>query len=245
MQRQQTALLTFMRHGEKADDGSLTETGHVQARRIGQRTQTLTGNIMLFHSGVSRVRDTVRAMAANLNLSEHDEQAFELGENIVDYIAPNLHYLIDPQIKGKFYEHWDDIALTEANIQRRMRDWLQYGRQSPEPGICWSPRQMAQHIAIMVGIEVRFANMTDLSQRVNFVNGSHEPVLMSFLHYFLGDYEPKNTAIVERLGYLDYAEGFEIAVYHTSPHDFEVEFRFRDIMRPVDLAKMREFGYSN
>ncbi len=239
-----TAVLTFMRHGEKSNEGALTDTGHHQARRAGMKTQMLAGDIMLFHSGVGRVHDTVRAMAANLYLDEQAEEALELGEGIVDYIAPNLHYLLDPSIKGEFYQHWDDIELTPENIQRRMRDWLSYDWRSPEPGICFSPKQMAQNIAVMIGIQVRFANMTDLSSRVNFVNGSHEPVIMSFLHYFLGDFEPKNTTIVERLGSLEYAEGFEAVVRHRSPRDFSVELRFRDIVKPVDLHALRAFGYS-
>ena len=100
-----TAILTFMRHGEKNSDGALTHTGHRQARRAGMRTHMLNGDIMLFHSGVGRVKDTVRAMAANLHLSEGAEEQLELGEHIVDYVAPNLHYLINPAVKGEFYQH--------------------------------------------------------------------------------------------------------------------------------------------
>ena len=242
---QATAILTFMRHGEKDDDGKITETGTVQARSAGIKANSLHGDIMLFHSGIDRVRQTIRHMAATLNLDEETEENIQLGEGIVDYISPNLQYLIDPIKKGEYFQHWDDIEMTTPNIAKRMDDFLAYGSESPEPKYCYSPRQMAQNIAIMIGTQVRFANLTDLSTVVNFVNGSHEPVLMAFIHYFINNYQPDGVSTIEKVGgtSIDFAEAFEVRVYHQSPTDFNVEFRFRDIVKEFDLEELRDFGY--
>lgn len=246
----QSALLTFMRHGEKNAAGELTTNGHYQAKKRGVQTKTLDGDIMLFHSGVGRVkdsvRDTVRVMAAHLRLDKETTDQLELGHHIVDYVAPGLQYFTDISNRGTYYSSWDGADnQSPERVNNRMRELLLLGSASPEPGLCYSPREMAQHLAVMIGIEVRFANMTDISHRVNFVNGSHEPVLMSFLHYFLHDFNPKGCDTVGEVGgSIEFAESFEVGVYHTSDSDFYVELKFRDLVKIVDLVKLREFGYS-
>jgi hypothetical protein len=245
-----TALLTFMRHGEKDDSGNLTNRGIEQAKASGKNTKSLNGDILLFHSGVGRVRDTIRSMAANLHLGPESEESYEAGSHIIDYVAPGLHYLKDMDQKGEYFAKWDeDIDLSDDNAtNERMRGFLNLDRQSPdEDRTALSPREMARNIAVMIGIEVRFANMTDQNRVVNFVNGSHEPVLMAFIHYFLHGFEPFGTDTVTEVGgSIDYAESFNIEVTHQSsdPKDFIVTFRFRNIERRVNLDVLRAFGYS-
>jgi hypothetical protein len=239
-----------MRHGEKDDSGNLTNTGVEQAKIRGKNTKSLNGDILLFHSGVGRVRDTIRSMAANLHLNPESEESYEAGSHIIDYIAPGLHYLKDMNQKGAYFAGWDEnINLNDKNaIDERMRTFLNLDRQSPdESRTAFSPREMAQNIAIMIGIEVRFANMTSQNQVVNFVNGSHEPVLMAFVHYFLHGFEPFGMDTISEVGgSIDYAESFNIEVTHMSidPKDFVVTFKFREIERRMNLDVLRAFGYS-
>ncbi|MFZ1258528.1 MAG: hypothetical protein WAQ25_03605 [Candidatus Saccharimonas sp.] len=239
-----TAQITFMRHGEKSDDGSLTGTGFEQARRTGQATTHLEGGaIMLFHSGVGRVKDTVRTMAAHLHLGPGETGDYELGKNIVDYVAPNLHYLIDPTQKGDYFAHWDDIELNEGSIRHRMIEFLTVN--DPDPGFGFSAEKMARNIAQMIGIQVRFANMTDITQKVQFINGTHEPVIMAFLYYFINDFAPTDpAAFLDTIGgSIEYTESFDIATWHSSPTDFVVELEFRDTRYPIDLDRLRQFAY--
>ncbi len=241
-----TALLTFMRHGEKDADGALTSSGFRQAGQAGLKGTSLHGDILLFHSGVGRVRDTIRTMASHLDLDRATELSLDEGRHIVDYVAPSLHFLHNPSNKGSYHEVWESAEHSADASNQRMSQFLSLDRQSPEEHVWLSPREMAKNIAVMIGIQVRFANMTDFSTRVNFVNGSHEPVLMAFIHYFLHDFAPGDANTVERVGgTINYAEEFEIAVLHRSARDFRVEFRFRDIKKDVDLVRLREFGYSD
>lgn len=244
MTQQQTAQITFMRHGEKNDGGALTVTGFEQARRAGIATSHLSdSDVLLFHSGVSRVKDTVRTMAANLHLSSEAESAYTLGEHIVDYVAPNLHYLVDPDQKGEYFAHWDDIELTDENIYRRMVAFLSV--DDPDAGYGYNAKQMAQNIAQMIGIQVRFANMTDIQHKVQCVNGTHEPVIMAFLYYFLNDFSPHDPArfLNDLGGSIDYTESFHVNVWHRSRHEFAVELVFRNKRYPVDLERLRAFAY--
>ena len=59
-----------MRHGEKDAGGKLTDTGTYQAKLRGVSTKNLDGVVLLFHSGVGRVQDTVRTMAKHLHMSD-------------------------------------------------------------------------------------------------------------------------------------------------------------------------------
>ncbi len=237
-----TAILTFMRHGEKADDGNLTHNGHHQAKDAGLKTDHLNDQIILFHSGVDRVKDTVRTMAAHLHLSESQEHLLELGENIADYVVPNLHYLKNPKNKGDLFSHWDNIEVTYANILNRIDNFLNLEDKSSEPDVYYSPTQMAKNIAIVIDTEVRFANLTDTKHRVNFINGSHEPVLMSFIYYFLSDYQPDSTDIIDDLGGpIDFAESFDIYIYQNNQEGFDLEFKFRHVQKTLDIIKLRNF----
>ncbi len=164
MERKQTALITFMRHGQKDKSGSLTDVGLEQAQSRGVATKNLDGDVLLFHSGVGRVRDTIMTMA--------------------------------------------------------------------------------QNIAQMIGIEVRFACMTDTKHVINIVNGSHEPVLTAFLCYFFQDYRFKSADFIDTFnGGVNFAEGFEIAVYSRSVRDYDVELTFRGVTKSLDLDKTRRFAY--
>jgi hypothetical protein len=180
-------------------------------------------------------------MAHYLHMSNSEEQYYESGRAIVDYIAPNLHFLVNPDDKGIYHSQWNANEGSDVYMKRFLElDW-----RSPEPNVWYSPRQMAQNIAQMIGIEVRFANMTDTKHIINIVNGSHEPVLTAFLCYFLQDYRFQSAdCIIDIGGGVNLAESFEIAVYHRSSQDFDVELTFRGITKRLDLHETRSFAYA-
>ena len=107
VERKQTALITFMRHGEKDAGGKLTDTGTHQAKLRGVSTKNLDGDVLLFHSGVGRVQDTVRAMAKHLHMSDEKEEFYESGRNIIDYVVPGLHFLVNQDSKGDYHSEWN------------------------------------------------------------------------------------------------------------------------------------------
>lgn len=240
MERKQTALITFMRHGQKDKSGSLTDTGLEQAQSRGVATKNLDGDVLLFHSGVGRVRDTIMTMAQYLHMSDKKEAQYVDKRNIIDYVAPNLHFLINHDSKGQYHSEWNE----NEGSPEYMKHFLELDWRSPEPGVWYSPRQMAQNIAQMIGIEVRFACMTDTKHVINIVNGSHEPVLTAFLCYFFQDYRFKSADFIDTFnGGVNFAEGFEVAVYSRSVRDYDVELTFRGVTKSLDLDKTRRFAY--
>ena len=230
-----------MRHGEKDAGGKLTDTGTHQAKLRGVSTKNLDGDVLLFHSGVGRVQDTVRTMAKYLHMSDKKEEFYESGRNIIDYVVPGLHFLVNHDSKGDYHSEWNANEGSDEYLKRFLElDW-----RSPEPGVWYSPRQMAQNFAQIIGIEVRFANMTDMKHVINIFNGSHEPVLTAFLCYFFQDYNFKSAQFVDDFGGgVNFAESFEIALYNRTPTDFDVELTFRGVTKTLDLAATRRFAYA-
>lgn len=163
MERRQTALIIFMRHGQKDKTGSLTDTGLEQARSRGVATKNLDGDVLLFHSGVGRVRDTIVTMSKYLHVSNAKEENYVEQRNIIDYVAQNLHFLINHNSKGEYHSEW---SKNEGSSEY-MKQFLSLDWRSPEPGVWYSPRQMAQNIAQMIGVEVRFACMTYTKHVIN------------------------------------------------------------------------------
>lgn len=241
MERKQTALITFMRHGQKDAKGQLTDEGNVQAKEQGIHTRGLDGDILLFHSGVGRVKDTILTMAKYLHMNEKKEEIYASGRSIVDYVAPNLHFLINHDSRGIYHSEWN----ANEGSDDYMKKFLELDWRSPEPNVWYSPRQMAQNIAQMIVIETMFANMTETKHVVNIVNGSHEPVLTAFLCYFFQDYHFRSAQFVDDFGGgVNFAEGFTIALYNRTAKDFDVELTFRGVTKALDIPKTRRFAFS-
>ena len=101
---------------------------------------------------------------------------------------------------------------------------------------------MAKNIAIMIGIEVRFANMTSQDTVVNFVNGSR--TVLMFIHYSYMVEPYGMDTVVKWVIYHTLKVLIEVTHLSTDPRDFVTTFRFRDIERRVNLDVLRAFGYS-
>ncbi len=238
-----TAIISTIRHGHKDKTGGLTETGHRQAKERAIGTKYLKGDIILFHSGVGRVRDTILTAGKFLHVDNAAEADKVIEEtNLQDYASSFLHYLFNKDKKGEYFGHWDDIEETYESVTARMNGFLAQGDRSHEPEIYPSPLLMAKRLARVLVTEIEFATLTEESYRTNFINGTHEPVLMAFLYYFLNGYKPGRDDFVTNLGgSVNFAEGFELLVNQENDRN-DVEFMFRDIKRTVNQKELKQFS---
>lgn len=241
-----TAIISTIRHGEKDDSGKLTLNGFRQGGSKGKETKHLKGDIVLLHSGVDRVKDTLTSFAnylGNENIT-FDEKLIENLHEYNSYISQYLQYLYDSSNKGELFSKWDDLKDPEL-IDKRMNNFLNLRDKSEEPDIHPSPKQMAIRVARVLSTEIDFATITIPEVRTNFVNGTHEPVIMSFLYYFLQDFEPKSFDFINEIkGSVDFSEGFDIKIYQDLKGDNKVIFKFRDFIKEVDQFKLKEFCLS-
>jgi hypothetical protein len=69
--------------------------------------------------------------------------------------------------------------------------------------------------------------------------------LMSFLYYFLQDYNPTDSNFVDSIWWsVNYTEGFEIYIYQKINGKSKIIFKFRNIEKEVDQIKLKEFCMS-
>ena len=240
------AIITTIRHGEKDVSGKLTTDGVLQAERKGSKSKYLKGDVILLHSGVERVKDTLVSFAQHMNYDNYStlESANKL-INYQGYVSQYLQYVYDSKEKGILFSKWDEVSGKEAEFDRIV-SFLSQENTSSEPEIYPSPKHMAIRLARIIATEIDFATITIPDVRTNFVNGTHEPVLMSFLYYFLQDYSPKdaNNFVKSIGGTVDYTEGFDIYIYEDLKSSNKVLFKFKEIEKEVDQIKLKAFCLS-
>lgn len=235
-----TAILSFIRHGEKNENGDLTQEGFEQAERSGLKMKHLEGDIILFHSGVQRVKDTIKTAANYLHLKEKPIKAIKREYSLQEYTVTRLHYLNHPSKIGKYFAKWEQ---NEKGEYARMEEFLELDDKSPESEIFPSPMEMARRIGDIISTQIKFAAITDPSYRTNFINGTHEPNLTAFLYYFFNDYKsisPKRF-LNNIGGIIDFTDGFDIKVYQKDLEISKIEFYFRTFKKEFDLNKLEEF----
>jgi len=237
-----SALISTLRHGEKNNNGELTEQGIKQSTLRGISTKHLEGDIIIFHSGVDRVRQSVRAAGQYLKVNDAEKIDLEKiiqEHHLQDYVCPELHYLFNAKNKGIYFEGWDNINLTS---DERMQQFLNQKDFSNEPEIYPSPKQMAQRLGRVLLTEVNFSGLTDYNFRTNFINGTHEPVVMSFLYYALNNFSAGSENFVTEVGgTVSFSEGFNFEVYQNPSQDLKVFMSFRDFYKEIDLKELQKF----
>jgi hypothetical protein len=232
---QLTTIISTVRHGEKNELGELTEQGAKQAMEKGLGIENLQRDIILLHSGVNRVKESLTWMAKSL-LKDSGKGSF------TDYTSHYLHYLFNSKNKGKYFVKWEEVnGNIEAELTR-MKNFLELESTSTEPDIYPSPREMAVRIGRVIATEIDFATITIPEVRTNFINGSHEPVIMSFLYYFLQNFHPQHKEFFKLHNIsLGFSEGFEIKVYQNLMGKNKAVLKFRDISKEIDQNKLKDF----
>lgn len=234
-----TAVISVIRHGEKNAEGLLTDEGKRQAKQRGIQMPHLKGDVILFHSGVGRVKDTIHAIGAHLHLNTNDDLEKELEEqrDLQTYTVPKLHYLFDAKQKGDLFSHWDDEGQNETV---RMQEFLAHDKKSTEPTIYPAPYVIARRLLDVIQTQIHFALLTLPEQRTNFINGTHEPVIMSFLRYVIIGSAP-DSFVSDIGGSVQFAEGFDLFVYQNDDASLKkIIFIFRDtVIEYNDVSELQ------
>jgi len=231
-----TAIITTIRHGEKDKTGALTNSGLLQAKSAGIDAHHVDGDVILFHSGVDRVKKTILEFGKYLHLTKDQlSQEVVTEGHLQTYVSPYLHYLYNPKVKGEYYSNWDNINHTTENINKRMNGFLVTDNVSKEPNVSPSPHEMYLRLLKVIKNQIAFASLTNADNHTNFVNGTHEPNIMAFLYYFLKENNETSHDFIERIGgSIGFAEGFTIKVFQDG-ESLEFEFKFRKIVKEIML----------
>ncbi|MGB0925453.1 MAG: hypothetical protein ACPGTS_01970, partial [Minisyncoccia bacterium] len=152
------ATIDVLRHGEKNNNGELTDKGFYQSAMKAIKIDHLDGDVHVYHSGNKRVMKTVSTIHNLINKDSHyvQDEKFQgdidhhaNGEDdlfdIDDHVEPRLHFLLDPNKKGEYFKNWKPGLNFDQSCQR-VQDFLNLDTISPDPGIAPSPREMAQRL---------------------------------------------------------------------------------------------------
>lgn len=251
-----TTVIDTLRHGEKDSNGALTSEGHQQAALKALVLEHLDGNIHIYHSGAERVQRTVsmikQLIKKNISAAQHEGFSAEVQECIgacsvpesipQSHIRSELHFLIDPTTKGSYYSAWSDHpSIDEA--KERARTLLELDIYSPEEGVALSPKQMAQHVAGLIAEQLSYALATPIEEKNNFINGTHEPVLLSFIGYAFNNFSRPGSSFIESLDRaIDFVEGFHIKAYQSEEGQSLITCTFRNRMCTFTLEELRAFA---
>lgn len=234
-----TTIITTVRHGKKHTDGSLMPEGKIQSAHRALDISHLEGDVILFHSGEARVRETIQVIGGNIHKQtpEELENILEEKHDLQDYIVPSLHFLKNRTQKSSYFAAWQG-ETNEAEIENFLE-----GEQPDEAG--FNALTMAKNIAHVLHTELQFSLLTSPECRSNFINGTHEPVIMAFLYYALQQFSPKETPqqFLKTIGEsVHYTEGFDVLVYQHSDRPATIELKFRNFTVPLSLKELNEFS---
>ena len=218
------------------------------------KIEHLEGKVHVFHSGNDRVMKTVSAVhnMISRDASYVQESGFvddmynhlHGKENVFDIHSQalqELHYLFDSKIKGEYFSSWNK-TLNHDEASQRMQDFLNFREISPEPKIIPSPKEMAQRVLGVVLTQIKSVTNTKYNSRENFINGTHEPVLMSAVFYMLNYLKAGKDDFVKHIGgSVDFTEGFHIKIHQGRRDEFIFQFFFRNYMINFSVEELEKF----
>lgn len=250
-----SAVISFIRHGEKDNHGDLTPTGVYQAIQRGMITKHLKGNVFINHSGINRVQKTSQAISSFLHYHPTKNNNSQINQSIESYLAGNqtgagvnhpeavldeFHYLYDRNKPSRYFESW--IPTNPENSNQRAQAFLNFKSKSPEPETTPSPKQMAQRALKILLNQIKIAISTSYQVKENYINVTHEPVLLASLYYLFEDFNPSSKSFVADIGgSFDYVEGFDINVYQNNSDEKMIFLDFREFLKPIDLETLESF----
>lgn len=243
-----TAIISVVRHGEKDNTGELTEKGKRQAFTRGIKTQYLSGAIKLYSSGVSRVEKTVSIMGASLQQNTIDvvpNLPEDINSSVIPQTLEELHFELHLQDKSTYFSSWTDVDEKTEQLDKRVQQYLLKNDTSPEPGVALAPVTIAKRFARILAVQIKEAVATPYTETLNIINGTHEPVIMSFLFYALNDFKAGSDRFIKDIGgTVTYSEGFEIRVYQKEDGDFRCFLTFRGLLAEISLSDLQVFSMS-
>jgi len=238
-----SAIVSVYRHGEKNEQGELTENGFRQAIERGLQLKHLQGQIHVAHSGVDRVKKTALGITRYIDKQFHEftNQEPTLEDTSLDPETTQideLHYMVDKTKYSAYFTKWNK-TLPPEKASQRVQKYLEYKTKSPEPETTAPPYILAQRLSRVLISQLEQSIATSYDVRENFVNTTHEPVIMSFLYYALNNFKAGGKSFVKEIGgSVNFAEGFDIFVYQSKSNKTLIQLIFRDILvqiSPVDL----------
>lgn len=236
-------IITVARHGPKDENGQLDINKIYEISASSNRIKNLNGILQHFSSPVKRTLDTGIIMSFRLAHITGKNHRNKLMQGIQ---VQELHYIDTSKspTSNWFEENWTGDDSDENWNNRRALNFLsdpQLQLNAYTDGTL-SPRIMAMRMALVLLDQLNYIKYLDEVERINLIDVTHEPVLLSFLYFlFKDEYRvsgSQDKSFIEWLGgTIKPAEFFSIEV----KLDGSMKIKFRKFERVItveDLEKM-------
>ncbi|MEI6288428.1 MAG: histidine phosphatase family protein [bacterium] len=223
----------FVRHGEKSENGELTNEGKKQAAEFGDNLKSRDA-IKGYSSPVQRAIETVEQIIEN---SPHDKK---LKTRIRTEIGI-------PPSSQEFYKKFKE--LEKQGPDEAAKWYLSFGTERPDAETS-SPHEVAESFAYILAKYFKMADRLYSGSNIDLVNGTHQGLPEALLKEVLKRKIDDNKEIIgfDNLedigGALKFTEGMEFVIKTDERGDKKLTVNFRGQEYDIDMAKLNELAKS-
>ena len=210
----------FKRHSEyEKETGSLSPEGKELIKKDAEQLK-LSGRgeryrIKGYSSKIPRARETVEAIIDEVNSDRKGVNQVSLGLG-----RPEEDF------------HFGDLE-----------EFLE-GKEGQKDDIKISSKELAARVAERLNLFVWMSDKLKNDSRVDLINVTHLPWILAFLKELgipeLEEINPDGKTFLERVGGIDYLEGFELIVDRKARKDVSIALKFKD--KEVLIPQEKLFG---
>ena len=222
----------FVRHGEKSENGELTDEGKKQAAEFGETLESRDA-VKGYSSPVQRAVETVEQIIEN---SPHDKK---LKTRIRTKIGI-------PPSSQDFYKKFKE--LEKQGPDEAAKWFLSFGAEKPDAETA-SPHEVAESFAYILTRYFKMADKLYSGSNIDLINGTHqglpEALLNEVLKRKIDDKEVVGFNNLEDIGgALKFTEGMEFIIKTDEQDDKKITVNFRGQEYDIEMAKLNELAKS-
>lgn len=222
----------FMRHGERAENGKLTERGREQAKNIGESLET---------------KDAIKAYISPL------QRAIETAEEVIK--AAQHKKKLKTRVRTELgLQAFSENFLKQLQKMEAQRPdsaaeyYLSFGDKKPDEETV-SPHEVAETMASVLEIYFRMTDRLRSGSKVDLINITHQSLPEALLKEILvrqegGEKKIGFSTLVEIGGPLKLGEPMEFIIKADSQGNKTIHLYFRGKIFDIDLDKLNNLAKS-
>ena len=222
----------FMRHGERAKNGELTERGGEQAKSVGRSLEAKDA-IKAYTSPIQRAVETAEKV---IETAQHEKK-------LKTRIRTELGI---PPFSENFSEQLQ--KMETQNPDSAAEHYLSFGDKKPDQGTA-SPHEVAEAMASVLARYFQMVDKLKSGSNVDLINTTHQGLPEALLKEILVRQEGDGkkigfSTLAEIGGPLKLAEPMEFRIKTDSQGNKTIQLYFRDKIFDIDLDNLNNLAKS-
>lgn len=222
----------FMRHGDKNENGELTDEGKIQSTEFGEKLENKDA-IKVYSSPVKRVIETVEGV---LEGAPHDKK---LKTRIRTEIGT-------PPSSKEFIQKFKELEKQGADAAAEW--YLNFGTERPDPETL-SPHEVAESFAYTLSQYIKMTDRLYSDSNIDLINGTHQSLPEALLKEILIQQKDDKKIIgFDKLedigGALKFTESMEFLIKVDEKGNKTLKLNFRGQTYDLEMNKLNELAKS-